>query len=82
MTPDFDIEKNPNCVVTGDFPDIDLDYIKVVRDYLKNEWAPKTFGEEHVCNIGNYTTFGIKSALIDMARVHGLPRGEILELTK
>lgn len=80
ITPDFDIEEDPTCVY-GDFPDVDSDYIPQARDYLKNEWAPKTFGEQYVCNIGNYTTFGIKSSLIDMVRVHGEDRGEILALT-
>lgn len=78
---DFDINKNPECYF-GEFPDIDVDYIGTVRDYLKNEWAKKQFGENYVCSIGNYTTFGIKSALIDMARVHGIPREDILVLTK
>jgi hypothetical protein len=79
---DFNIEKDPNCVFTGDLPDVDIDYIQEIRDYLKSEWAPKTFGEDYVCNIGNYTTFGLKSALIDMARVHGVPREEIQAITK
>ena len=35
---DFDINKNPECYF-GEFPDIDVDYIGTVRDYLKNEWA-------------------------------------------
>jgi len=78
---DFDINKDPKFV-QGDMPDIDVDYLSEVRDYLKNKWASETFGKEYVCNIGNYTTFGMKSALIDMARVHGEARGEILELTK
>lgn len=78
---DFDVDKPPKCEY-GEFPDIDVDYIPAVRDYLKNTWAPKNFGQEYVCNIGNYTTFGIKSALIDMVRVHGLDRNEILALTK
>jgi hypothetical protein len=65
----------------GEFPDIDTDYNPVVRDYLKNDWAPRYFGPEHVCSIGSYNSFGIKSALIDMARVHGKSRSEILELT-
>ena len=79
---DFDINKDPNSVFTGDLPDIDIDYIPEVRDYLKNVWAQKTFGQDFVCNIGNYTTFGIKSALIDMARVHGESREEVLAFTK
>ena len=65
----------------GEFPDVDVDYLPIVRDYLKNEWAPKTFGPDRVCNIGNYGTFGLKSTLIDMARVHGLDRNEILNIT-
>lgn len=78
---DFDIERDP-AFVQGDMPDIDVDYLSEVRDYLKNRWAVDTFGEQYVCNIGNYMTFGLKSALIDMARVHGLPREQMLELTK
>lgn len=78
---DFNVDVDPKFV-QGDMPDIDVDYLSEVRDYLKNKWALETFGEEYVCNISNYTTFGMKSALIDMARVHDNPREEILELTK
>lgn len=78
---DFDIEKEPKCEY-GDYPDIDVDYIKEVREHLKNTWAPNYFGEEYVCNIGSYTTFGIKNSLIDMARVHDKSREEIQALTK
>lgn len=81
IVPDHDISKDPRCEY-GEYPDIDVDYLPIVRDYLKNIWAPKTFGAEYVCNIGNYTTFGIKSALIDMARVHGESREEVQALTK
>ena len=66
----------------GELPDVDIDFLPIVRDYLKNEWAVKEFGKEYVCNIGNYGTFGLKSSFIDMARVHGLDRGEILTITK
>jgi DNA polymerase III alpha subunit len=66
----------------GDMPDIDTDYLPAVRDYLKNEWSIKTFGEDKVCNIGNYTTFGIKNSLIDIAKVCGESREEILNITK
>ena len=80
IAPNFDIEQDPKCI-QGDLPDADVDYLPAVRDYLKNVWAPKTFGEQYVCNIGNYTTFGIKSSLIDMVRVHGESRDQILALT-
>ena len=78
---DFDIDSDPSFV-QGDMPDIDVDYLSEVRDHLKNKWAVETFGQDYVCNIGNYTTYGMKSALIDMVRVHGQPREEMMELTK
>ena len=77
---DFDIDRDPEFFY-GDLPDCDVDYIPVVREYLKNEWSIKQFGQDYVCNIGNYTTYGIKSSLIDMARVHDKDRGELLALT-
>lgn len=80
LVDDVDLNADPNTKM-GEFPDVDVDYLPIVRDYLKNVWAPKEFGENRVCNIGNYGTFGIKSTLIDMARVHGLDRGEILKIT-
>lgn len=77
---DFDIE-NEGKFIIGDYPDIDCDYMDVVRDYLKHEWASKEFGAENVCGISNYSTFGIKGSLIDMARVYGKDRNEIINLT-
>lgn len=74
----LDIEPNTK---NGEYPDVDVDYLPIVRDYLKNTWAPRKFGPDKVCNIGNYGTFGLKSTFIDMARVHGLDRGEILQIT-
>jgi len=76
----FDINSEP-VYTYGDFPDIDIDYIPEVRDYIKNKWVPEYFGKEYVANIGSYNTFGIKGALIDMARVHGKDRNEILRIT-
>lgn len=81
ICPDFNITEETKYKM-GDLPDIDIDYLPQVRDYLKNEWAVDEFGKEYVCNIGNYGTFGLKSTFIDMARVHGLDRGEILNITK
>jgi len=78
---DFNIDKE-SIYSMGELPDIDVDYLPQVRDYLKNEWAVNEFGKDYVCNIGNYGTFGLKSTFIDMARVHGLDRGEILSITK
>lgn len=76
--PDMD---QPPAFVMGEYPDIDCDFIKPVQVYLKDVWAPKTFGREYVCSIGNYTTFGLSSAFTDMARIFGLDNNEIKSLT-
>lgn len=81
LTDDFDPATEPHFV-QGEFPDIDVDYLPVVQDYLRNDWCPRTFGRDKVVNIGNYGTFGIKSALLDMARVHGADYQEIQAITK
>ncbi len=61
--------------------DIDVDYLPAVRSYLKETFAPKCFGEEFCCNIANYNTYGLKSALLDMTRVFGGERNDILRIT-
>jgi len=78
---DFDINKDP-IYIQGEFPDIDVDYLPAIQDYLRNNFCPKAFGRDKVVNIGNYGTFGMKSALLDMARVHGIDRNEIQSITK
>ena len=78
---DFDASSEPKFV-QGEFPDIDVDYLPAVQEYIRNDWCPRTFGREKVVNIGNYGTFGIKSALLDMARVHGANYQEIQTITK
>ena len=80
LVDEFDINQPPSYVY-GELPDIDVDYLPEVRDYLKNEWAPSVFGRDCVCSIGSYNTFGVKGALIDMAKVHGYDRQEILKIT-
>ena len=77
---DFDPDREPEFEY-GEFPDIDIDYLPQVRDYLKNEFAPETFGRDRVCCIASYTTYGLKSSLIDMARVFGYDHHEITALT-
>jgi len=81
LCPDFDIEQEPGSVM-GEYPDIDMDFLVCVRDYLRNEWAPKEFGKDNVAHIGTYQTYVLKQALIDMARVFGLDRDEIQVITK
>lgn len=66
----------------GEFPDIDVDYIDEVRDYLKNDWAPRTFGRDKVCNIASYGTYAMRSSLLDIAKLFGIDRQEALVVTK
>ena len=73
---DFDINKEPSYS-QGEFPDIDVDYLPIIQEYLRNDYCPRAFGRDNVFNIGNYGTFGLKSALLDMARVHSTDRNEI-----
>lgn len=78
---DFSIEQQPNCKY-GEYPDIDSDFTSEVRDYLKNEWAIKEFGEAYVCNISTYGTYKLKAAFLDMARVLDKNHDEIQAITK
>jgi DNA polymerase III alpha subunit len=77
----FDMAKEPSYDF-GDWPDIDIDFsCRELQQHLKTVWAPKAFGEKCVCSITTYGTFGIKSALINMARVYGKNRKDVLDLT-
>ena len=78
---DFDIGSPPEYFM-GEFPDIDIDIIDEVRDYLKKEWLPEKFGRDYVCSIATYGSLNIKQALLDMTAVHGVPKDEIQEITK
>jgi DNA polymerase III alpha subunit len=80
MVDNFDINIEPR-MVQGEFPDIDTDFQDEVCDYIRNVWAPKTFGEDNVCAIGTYGTFKIKSSFLDAARVYDKDRNEILNIT-
>ncbi len=77
---DFDI--NRMCVTkTNEFPDVDIDFLATVRDYLKNEFALKEYKAQNTCSIGTYGRYALKSALLDMARIYGLDRHEALNIT-
>lgn len=80
LAPDFELEREPAFVV-GECPDIDVDFIRPVRDYLKRVWAPQAFGREFICEIGTYGTSGIKGAILDMTRVHDQDIHEIQGIT-
>lgn len=77
----FEINKEP-AYVYGDWPDVDVDYIEKIRDHLKYVWAPERFGKDNICEIGTYSTYSLKNALLDMARIHDCDRNEALNITK
>ena len=78
---DFDINKEPASEMK-EYPDIDTDYLAPVREYLMSDYAPRIFGEGNIAHIGTYQTYVLKAALKDMARVFGLDRNEIEDITK
>lgn len=80
LTDEFDIDK-PSTYIQGEFPDIDIDYLKPVRDYIKRTWAPITFGQDFICEIGTYGTSGIKSAMLDMAKILSADKETLQQIT-
>lgn len=59
-----------------DLPDVDLDFADTQRDNVRIRAVAK-YGEGHVGNIGNYTRYRGKNAVIDVARVYGLPWNDV-----
>lgn len=55
-----------------DVPDVDLDFGDVRRDEVRQHMV-SLYGEERVGNIATYTRYRGKNALIDVARVNGVP---------
>jgi len=80
MADSVNLNKGP-AYTDAEMPDIDIDYLPDIRDYLKEDFVPRRYGKDKVCNIVSYNTFGIKSALIDMARVLNKDREEIMSIT-
>jgi DNA polymerase III alpha subunit len=78
---DFDPKKDAEYTI-GEFPDIDVDIIDVARDHIKNVWAPQQFGKEYVCNICSYNTYQMRSSLLDIAKVYGKTRDDMLLVSK
>lgn len=59
-----------------DLPDVDLDFDDARREELRFYLAGK-YGADHVGNIGTFTRYRGKNALIDVARTHNIPDYEI-----
>lgn len=59
-----------------DLPDIDLDFDDERRDEIRQRLVEQ-YGDQCVGNIGTFTRYRGKNALIDVARVHKVPDYEI-----
>src|SRR5262245_14756961 len=63
-----------------DPPDIDVDFCWDERDGVI-DWVVRAFGEERVAMIANHVTFRARAAVREVAKVFGLPDGEIGRVT-
>jgi DNA polymerase-3 subunit alpha len=59
-----------------DLPDIDADFPSEARPILRDYMASK-YGERNVANLGTFQYFKPKLALIDVAKVYRVPKGEV-----
>ncbi|MBI5366998.1 MAG: DNA polymerase III subunit alpha, partial [Planctomycetes bacterium] len=69
---------NPGRV---DPPDIDVDFPWDERDAVL-EYLFRTYGPAHTAMIANHVTFQPRAAIREVAKVYGLPEGEIADLTE
>ena len=80
IVPDINIDEEPASEM-GEYPDIDIDYIPPIQEYIRDEWAPIQFGRDNVCLIGTYGSLGIKSAILDMTKIHDGDKNAIQAIT-
>jgi DNA polymerase-3 subunit alpha len=65
----------------GDCPDIDIDICGARRDELL-DYVYDRWGEEHVAMIGSFVTMHARLAVREIAKVFGVPPGEVNHFTK
>ncbi|HLZ49702.1 MAG TPA: DNA polymerase III subunit alpha [Candidatus Acidoferrum sp.] len=65
----------------GDCPDIDIDICGARRDELL-DYVYERWGEEHVAMIGSFVTMHARLAVREIAKVFGVPPGEVNRFTK
>ncbi|MGC1493909.1 MAG: DNA polymerase III subunit alpha, partial [Candidatus Acidiferrum sp.] len=65
----------------GDCPDIDIDICGARRDELLG-YVYERWGEEHVAMIGSFVTMHARLAIREVAKVFGVPPGEVNHFTK
>lgn len=62
-------------------PDVDCDISRYRRQEVI-EHLKEYYGADHVSHIGNYSMYGVKSSIKDVARVYNLPFKESLDISK
>jgi DNA polymerase III subunit alpha len=65
----------------GDCPDIDIDICGARRDELL-DYVYERWGKEHVAMIGSFVTMHARLAIREIAKVFGVPPGEVNHFTK
>jgi DNA-directed DNA polymerase III PolC len=65
----------------GDCPDIDIDICGARRDELL-DYVYEHWGKEHVAMIGSFITMHARLAVREVAKVFGVPPGEVNRFTK
>ncbi len=68
-------------VQRGDCPDIDIDICGARRDELL-DYVYERWGAEHVAMIGTFITMHARLAIREVAKVFGVPPGEVNAFTK
>lgn len=72
---------NENRCVSGELPDIDLDFSSEDRNKIK-KYIFDTYGREKVCEIGTYTRMMLKTAILDFNRaLDVIPHADLLKIT-
>jgi error-prone DNA polymerase len=64
-----------------DPPDIDVDFPWDMRDGVL-DYVFETYGQKHSAMVCNHVTFKARSSIREVAKVYGLPEGEINVVTK
>lgn len=72
---------NENRCVSGELPDIDLDFASEGRAEIK-KYIYDTYGTDKVCEIGTYTRMMLKTSLLDFNRaLNVMPHADLLKIT-
>lgn len=63
-----------------ELPDIDIDFQDDRRDEVK-QYLHEKWGEDYVVNIAAFQSFGLRSSILDVARVLNIPLGKVRRAT-